>query len=1255
MTVSGSYVARAFPKNTFALLAESASFTVNDVSVGTDQTSYAPGSTITVNYSGLPGNVDDWIALAPAGSPNTTYRAYVFTNGQTSGAATFTAPAAVGAYVVRAFPKNGFTLLAESATFTVASQAATMTTDQSVYAPGTNVVVTYNGLTGPLPNTLVLATPGAPASSYLTSLTTLSGGSGTASLSAPATAGTYVARAISSDGTQVLLESTPFTVGTNPLVNVAQSSYAAGARIVVNYTGLPGNVDDWIALAPAGSATTTYRAYVFTNGRNSGSVTFTAPAAGSYVVRALLHNTVTLLAESPAFTVSDPVVTLDKSSYAAGSTITVTYAGLPGFEEDWIAIAPVGSPNTTYLAYVFTGGQTSGTATFTAPATPGSYVVRAFPNNTFVPVWESAAFAVNTPTVTVDHPSYNAGGTITVSYAWMPGNADDWIALAPAGSPNTTYVNYIFTGGQTSGTATFPAPAIGSYVARAFPHNTFTLLAESPTFTVSGAVASLDKSSYAAGSTITVTYAGLPGFAEDWIALAPAGSSNTTYLAYVFTGGQTSGTATLTAPATAGSYVVRAFPNNTFVPLWESAPFAVNTATVMVDQASYNPGGTITVSYAWMPGYADDWIALAPAGSPNTTYVNYVFTGGQTSGTATFPAPATAGSYVARAFPHNIFTLLAESTSFDVVAGTAASPCGVLGWGLNTIAAIAPGGATAALATADGHVEVRRWSDNTVLPIDNGGFGAAAVAYSPDGALLAAAASDAVKVWRVADGVLVASIAGLANSSGVGVSNDGSVVAAIHGSQVLVSRAAGIVSIALNSPLAVGVSPDGSIVAVLDMKRFSISSYTFTAAGWRSSDGQQAWSGDVSVDFTGSTAGHVSFTRDGTMVAYGRGAAGAATVGVVLRAADGSRVSSTGTNVSAFSDDGQAVVGTASDGSIRLSRVSDGGTARTFTLPVGSKVLAAGFGTGTTTLAVVQPPSGDALQLVMDGAQVGAVPRVSWQVALNSLALAPDGAHLLAGERELRLWDTSTLSATGGGSGPLRRQVAAFSPDSARLAVCGSSSVSVGNVKPTSAPAFTIPVAAQSVAFGPDGTLIATGHSDGTANLWDANNGALVRQLWNLTVSAREITGIAFSPDGTRVATASGATLKVWRVADGGDLATINAGQNVDTVRFSPDGAWLIGAMGDVGSGAKIWDIASGTVVRTLTGTSNAVSPSAGGVLYMATSAGIERFRLPDFTVLGPLPSTEKGGLVRFIDISADGTMIASIGNSAVVRLWCLH
>ena len=456
-------------------------------SVTTDSATYSPGATITVTYSGLPGNVDDWIAIAPAGSANTTYLAgYVFTNGQMSGTATFTAPAA-GTYVARSFPNNTFSLIAESASFTV----------------------------------------GAPT-----------------------------------------------TISTD------HASYVPGATITVTYSGLPGNLDDWIAIAPAGSPNTTYLAgYVFTNGQTSGTATFTAPAAGTYVARSFPNNTFSLIAESASFTVgAATTISTDHASYVTGATITVTYSGLPGNLDDWIAIAPAGSANTTYLAgYVFTNGQTSGTATFTAPAA-GTYVARSFPNNTFSLIAESASFTVGAATtISTDQASYVPGATITVTYSGLPGNVDDWIAIAPAGSANTTYLaGYVFTNGQMSGTATFTAPAAGTYVARSFPNNTFSLIAESASFTVGAATTiSTDHASYVPGATITVTYSGLPGNLDDWIAIAPAGSANTSYLAgYVFTNGQTSGTATFTAPA-AGTYVARSFPNNTYALIAESASFTV--------------------------------------------------------------------------------------------------------------------------------------------------------------------------------------------------------------------------------------------------------------------------------------------------------------------------------------------------------------------------------------------------------------------------------------------------------------------------------------------------------------------------------------------------------------------------------------------------------------------------------------------------------------------------------------------------------
>jgi hypothetical protein len=100
---------------------------------------------------------------------------------------------------------------------------------------------------------------------------------------------------------------------------------------------------------------------------------------------------------------------------------------------------------------------------------------------------ESSAFTVatgtGTPTISTDQSTYTTGATVTVTYAGLPGNAKDWIAIAPAGSANTSYVDFAYTNGQISGTATFVAGAPGIYVARAFTNNTYNLAAESAVFT----------------------------------------------------------------------------------------------------------------------------------------------------------------------------------------------------------------------------------------------------------------------------------------------------------------------------------------------------------------------------------------------------------------------------------------------------------------------------------------------------------------------------------------------------------------------------------------------------------------------------------------------------------------------------------------------------------------------------------------------------------------------------------------------------
>jgi WD40 repeat protein len=79
------------------------------------------------------------------------------------------------------------------------------------------------------------------------------------------------------------------------------------------------------------------------------------------------------------------------------------------------------------------------------------------------------------------------------------------------------------------------------------------------------------------------------------------------------------------------------------------------------------------------------------------------------------------------------------------------------------------------------------------------------------------------------------------------------------------------------------------------------------------------------------------------------------------------------------------------------------------------------------------------------------------------------------------------------------------------------------------------------MAFSPDGSLVATGRSDGTVRLFEASTG---EQRLVLPGNACEITDVAFSADGAKLASASGCDpVRVWAL-DIDDLLEI-AWQNV--------------------------------------------------------------------------------------------------------------
>jgi WD40 repeat protein len=96
------------------------------------------------------------------------------------------------------------------------------------------------------------------------------------------------------------------------------------------------------------------------------------------------------------------------------------------------------------------------------------------------------------------------------------------------------------------------------------------------------------------------------------------------------------------------------------------------------------------------------------------------------------------------------------------------------------------------------------------------------------------------------------------------------------------------------------------------------------------------------------------------------------------------------------------------------------------------------------------------------------------------------------------------------------------------------------------------------IAFSPDGRILATGSSDGTAKLWDPVTG---REVAVLRGHLLGVHSIAFSPDGQRLATGSNGkeAVKLWDIATRQEVATLEGqGFLFSIVAFSPGGKTLM-------------------------------------------------------------------------------------------------
>ena len=255
----------------------------------------------------------------------------------------------------------------------------------------------------------------------------------------------------------------------------------------------------------------------------------------------------------------------------------------------------------------------------------------------------------------------------------------------------------------------------------------------------------------------------------------------------------------------------------------------------------------------------------------------------------------------------------------------------------------------------------------------------------------------------------------------------------------------------------------------------------------------------------------------------------------------------------AFSPDGRRTVTGSRDGTIRIRDTASGSFVATIgPLPYHLSSLAISPD-GSWFSTAGEGPSGAGVVDRWDAATgQPRGPRLSLGGPVESIAISPDGRHLLMGY--------TTLGPSGDAVGGQARLWNAATGEPAGPALLHSERV-------------------RSVAFSPDGKMILTGCDDAMARLWDRETGQHVGTPQRHTFPVR---AAAFSPDGRTVVSVGGrmrllgathGEIRFWDVVTGellvgpAFLDTV-----VHAVAFRPDGRAV--ATGTRDGQIRIWDTA---------------------------------------------------------------------------------
>ena len=209
---------------------------------------------------------------------------------------------------------------------------------------------------------------------------------------------------------------------------------------------------------------------------------------------------------------------------------------------------------------------------------------------------------------------------------------------------------------------------------------------------------------------------------------------------------------------------------------------------------------------------------------------------------------------------------------------------------------------------------------------------------------------------------------------------------------------------------------------------------------------------------------------------------------------------------------------------------------------------------------------------------------------ITTVAFSPNGAMLATADNYSRilLWNFATRKRTTTLSYPVKNTdiaSVAFSPDGKTLATTDYTSTHLWQVSTgTQTAVLSDPEGmGDSVAFSPDGAMLAVATNGGSTVLWNLSTRKVAATL-SEPDGENTVWSVAFSRDGATLATAdaSGRTY-LWNLATHKVIAAFTdpgSKPEVDSVAFSPKGTTL--ATADTNGGTYLWNVATRKLAATL-------------------------------------------------------------------------